>query len=321
LKRRLAVPFAMTFHALGLVRRRHQGADDGFDDRRFDIESRLMCHADAIVAECEQDEHDMIDLYGAPQDRIDCVPCGFDPEEFACEHDARARLGIPEDEFVVLQLGRMVARKGVDNVIRGVGALAREHGVQARLLIVGGNGPEPDPALTPEIGRLMEIARKEGLADRVQFTGSRPRRALRTYYSAADVFVTTPWYEPFGITPLEAMACARPVIGAAVGGLKSTIVDGKTGYLVPPNDPPALAERLARLREAPGLARRMGRAGRRRVVERYTWGRVVDGLERVYARALERSRGSLRRGSAWARATTEPFRPAVGVAAAENAGA
>ena len=75
--------------------------------------------------------------------------------------------------------------------------------------MVGGNRDQPDAALTPEIGRLKAIAAEEGVDDRVSFTGRRGRELLKLYYSAADVFVTTPWYEPFGITPLEAMACAH----------------------------------------------------------------------------------------------------------------
>jgi glycosyltransferase involved in cell wall biosynthesis len=289
LKQALGVPFAITFHALGRVRRQYQGPNDGFDDSRFAIEEALMREADAIVAECAQDERDMMSLYAADRDKIVCVPCGFDPSEFWSVSDARERVGIGADDFVVLQLGRMVARKGVDNVISAVALLERTHGIRARLLVVGGNSAQPDPAVTPELGRLMTLARKEGISERVTFTGSRPRDVLRDYYSSADVFVTTPWYEPFGITPLEAMACARPVIGAAVGGLKSTIVHGKTGYLVEPRNPAALAERLAALHRNPALARRMGLAGRRRVAAQYTWSGVVDRLAAIYRQTVARA--------------------------------
>jgi D-inositol-3-phosphate glycosyltransferase len=288
LKHALGLPFVITFHALGRVRRQYQGSADGFDDSRFLIEERLMKEADAIVAECAQDERDMVSLYGADKDKIDCVPCGFDPDEFWPAPDARAKLGFEPHQFVVLQLGRMVARKGVDNVIRAVALLAREHGVDARLVVVGGNSATPDPVATPELGRLMALAHEEGLSERVTFTGSRPRAQLRDFYSAADVFVTTPWYEPFGITPLEAMACARPVVGADVGGLKSTIVHGKTGYLVPPHDPAALAERLAALQRNRALCRRMGLAGRRRAATRYTWSSIVDQLAAIYGKTARR---------------------------------
>src|SRR5690606_11255628 len=96
-----------------------------------------------------------------------------------------------------------------------------------------------------EMDRLLRVCEEEGVRDVVEFTGRRDRHELADYYGASDVFVTTPWYEPFGITPLEAMACARPVIGADTGGIRSTVIDGQTGYLVPPRDPDRLAEKLA----------------------------------------------------------------------------
>jgi glycosyltransferase involved in cell wall biosynthesis len=100
------------------------------------------------------------------------------------------------------------------------------------------------------------------------------------------VFVTTPWYEPFGITPVEAMACARPVIGASVGGIMSTVADNDTGYLVPPHDPEALADKLAILKRDPALARRMGEAGLARAKRIYTWRRVARALAQCYERAI-----------------------------------
>lgn len=276
-------PFVITFHALGKVRRFHQGMADGFPPERIEIEEMLVDAADRVIAECPQDRDDLVDLYGARRDRVDIVPCGVDTKELGPgSRGLRARFGLGDDEFVVLQLGRLVPRKGIDNVIRGVAALVREHGVEAKLLVVGGESDDADPALTPEIGRLRRIADDAGLAERVIFTGCRPRPALRDFYCAADVFATTPWYEPFGITPLEAMACGCPVVGAAVGGIKHTVVDNVTGYLVPPDDPAQLAERLARLQRNPARARLFGRAGMRRVRSAFTWQRVASALESVY---------------------------------------
>jgi D-inositol-3-phosphate glycosyltransferase len=284
LRRRFGTPFVITFHALGKVRRQHQGSADGFPAERTAIEAELVAAADRIVAECPQDRDDLIGLYGADPARIEVAPCGFDPGELGPGAGRRLRrsLGIGADEFLVLQLGRLVPRKGIDNVIRALAALRREHGVAARLLIVGGDSDSPDPALTPEIGRLAAIAAAEGVANQVLFTGRQPRRLLRDFYCAADVFVTTPWYEPFGITPLEAMACGCPVIGAEVGGIKYSVVDAVTGYLVPPHDPAALAERLAQLAANPELRRALGRAGMRRVRANFTWARVADALLHIY---------------------------------------
>lgn len=284
LQEELGTPFVMTFHALGKVRRLHQKEADRFPVSRTAIEEQLVQRADRIIAECPQDRDDLINLYDADPARIDVIGCGVDIDELhSAGRRARTELGLADDEFVVLQLGRMVPRKGVDNVIRAIGCLKRDHGIRARLLIVGGESPDPDPIATPEIGRLMAVADQEDVRSLVTFVGQRPRPMLRHYYSAADVFVTTPWYEPFGITPLEAMACGTPVIGANVGGIKHTVLDDVTGYLVPPNDPAALAERLARFHRNPELARAFGRAGIRHVRTHYTWKKIAEQVADVYA--------------------------------------
>jgi D-inositol-3-phosphate glycosyltransferase len=163
-------------------------------------------------------------------------------------------------------------------------------------MIVGGNSAEPDDGATPEIARLRAIAHECGVAESVTFTGQRQRDALRDHYLAADVFVSTPWYEPFGITPLEAMACGTPVIGSNVGGIRYSVVDGVTGFLVPPRDPQALTQQLEYLRANPALAAAMGRAGIHRVRSRFTWERVASELVNVYrevAAARARPRQSM----------------------------
>ena len=279
------LPFAVTFHALGRVRRLHQGEADRFPPTRPAIEERVAREAALVIAECPQDREDLATLYGVDPARIREVPCGVDPGELTPlpRAVARAVLGLPEGAFVALQLGRMVPRKGVDDALRGFARFRRTTGADALLLVVGGEGPLPDPDASPELARLMGIARDEGIADAVRFAGARDRDVLRYYYHAADAFLTLPWYEPFGITPLEAMACARPVIGAAVGGIKHTVEHGRTGLLVPPRDPGAAARALARLHADPEAARRMGARGRARVLARFTWEAVADGIESAFA--------------------------------------
>jgi D-inositol-3-phosphate glycosyltransferase len=286
LRAALGIPYVITFHALGRVRRQHQGRADGFPAEREDIEESLMRDADHIIAECPQDQEDMAMHYRAPAERIAVVPCGFDPQEFwPAPALARKALGLQPREFVVLQLGRMVPRKGVDTAIRSIALLRDAFQVRARLLVVGSDA-QGDGRPGPEIARLQALSRELGLERQVNFTGQKPRAELRHYYSAANVFVSTPWYEPFGITPLEAMACGVPVVGAAVGGIKETVLDGRTGYLVQPNDPMAVAERLALLHQRPNVAVRMGREGLRRVHQRYTWRSVASRIATVYENVL-----------------------------------
>jgi glycosyltransferase involved in cell wall biosynthesis len=294
LKQALGIPFVITFHALGHVRRLAQGAADAFPPARVRIESLLMEQADRIIAECVQDRQDMEQLYGASPARIAVAPCGFDPGELwpMPRDEARAQLGLAPGRFTVLQLGRIVPRKGVDTVIQAAALLRNQHRVDAQLLVVGGD-MQPGGRDGPEMARLRALTHKLGIAEHVQFAGQQPRDRLRLYYGAADVFVTTPWYEPFGITPVEAMACSRPVIGSEVGGIKSTVVDGRTGFLVPSRDPQATAERLASLHRDPLLAHSMGEAGLKRAYRHYTWRTVAQQVAAIYTAVLSEARSSL----------------------------
>lgn len=289
LKQRLGIPYVITFHALGKVRRIYQGAADEFPDLRFDIEERVAQNADAVVAECPQDRDDLMIHYFVKPERIRTIPCGFDREEFQPLDKAECmeRLGLDPAEKVILQLGRMVPRKGVDNVIRGTACLLRRKALPVRLLIVGGDTDHPCPVRTPEIGRLQTIAREEGIEDRVTFAGRRGRHELKYYYNAADLFVSTPWYEPFGITPLEAMACGVPVIGANVGGIKFSVEHELTGYLVPPDEPEILAERMLEVLDNPETRDFLGRQAIKRVNRYFTWETVSEQLAELYTELAE----------------------------------
>lgn len=280
------IPYVVTFHALGLVRRLHQKEQDAFPPERIAIEKYVVQDADGLIAECPQDKEDLINHYGADEERIAIAPCGFNPAEFypIPKEDARDFLHLPKEEKILLQLGRMVPRKGVDNVIRAVGEL-RNMATNVRLLIVGGESDDPDPLKTPEIRRLQEIARQHGVEQQVTFTGRRARNLLRYYYAAADVFISTPWYEPFGITPLEAMACGTPVIGSNVGGIKYSVAHRRTGYLVPPNDPRALAAAVMPLLNDPALYRNMQRNAIHRVNKHFTWDKVAAEMHIIYQKA------------------------------------
>jgi glycosyltransferase involved in cell wall biosynthesis len=286
-KRVLHIPYVVTFHALGLVRLAHQKEQDRFPKERYEIEKYIVNDADQVIAECPQDRDDLIYYYNADPSRITIIPCGFSAKEFSPidRLTARRKLQLKKEEKILLQLGRMVPRKGIDNVIRAAGRL-KDRISNLRLIVVGGDTDTPDPVVTPEFARLQKIAGEENITAQVTFTGRKNRDVLRYYYAAADVFITTPWYEPFGITPLEAMACGTPVIGANVGGIKFSVEDGKTGFLVPPNDPDALAERIGTLVTDSRLQTYMGMNAVKRVNKYFTWARVSIMVSRLYESVL-----------------------------------
>jgi D-inositol-3-phosphate glycosyltransferase len=288
LRRTLHMPFAITFHDTARARQLHQGGPDGFPRERAAIEEILAKTADRVIAASPQDRADLVGLYGADAQRVHVVPCGFDPEELGpgSAAAARGRIGLSEDEFVVLHAGRLAPRTGIDNVIRGIARLKRTHGPEARLVIVGAEADGPDSEAAPEMARLAAIAAAEGVGGQVTFANRPPRATLRDHYCASDVVVMTPRYEPLGLTALEAMACGRPVIGAAVGGISHLVVDCVTGYLVPPDDPTTLAERLSRLHANPELGRAYGRAGIRCARSLFTSRKVAADLAALYAGML-----------------------------------
>lgn len=301
IKKITGIPFVITFHALGKVRQLHQGKNDEFPAERLSIEKRIVREADQIIAECPQDREDLIYHYKANQDKITLIPCGFDPYEFYPIDKllARMTLGLPKNEKIILQLGRMVPRKGVDIAIEGLANLIHIHGIKSRLIVVGGSTEKPDPSVTPEIGRLMLLAQKLNVSEYIQFEGRRSRDQLKYYYAAADVFISTPWYEPFGITPLEAMACGTPVIGSHVGGIKFTVINGKTGFLVPPKDSATLGLRLKELFENEKLYTLMQKKAIERVNTFFTWETVAQSLATLYEKIMysEGSRNEFEKAS------------------------
>jgi D-inositol-3-phosphate glycosyltransferase len=288
IKQILGIPYTVTFHALGYIRQIHQGANDKFPAERIAIEKDVARQADSVIAECPQDRDDLIRYYNVPADKITIIPCGFSEEEFypVEKKEAREKLNLHPDEAILLQLGRMVPRKGVDNVVKAVGKL-KANGKKIKLVIVGGECDEPDAAHNPELARLQAIAQDHGVLDAVHFAGRKGRDQLKYYYSAADLFITTPWYEPFGITPLEAMACGTPVIGANVGGIKYSVVDGETGALVTPEQPGELAFKITELLADQGRLQQLGQNALNRVRRYFTWSQVAEKVNKLYGAILD----------------------------------
>ena len=268
----LGVPVVQTFHALGVVKRRHQGAKDPSPPSRLREEQAIARRADRIVATCSDEVFELTRL-GADRHRISVVPCGVDLGRFRPDGPAEPR---DRRRHRLLVVSRMVERKGIGNAIA---ALAELPGAE---LVVAGGPPAERLAGHPEAHRLRRLARRLGVADRVSFRGGLDPAGLPPLYRSADVVVCVPWYEPFGIVPLEAMACGVPVVASAVGGLVDSVVDGVTGVHVPPRRPDRLAAALAALLADPARLAALGRAGARRARRRYSWDRIAAGTLDAY---------------------------------------
>lgn len=268
--RACGVPVAQTFHALGTVKRRHQGAADTSPPRRIELERRVATEADLVLATCS-DEVVELQRMGVPTPHVQVVPCGVDTAHF------RPGPAAPTLRPRLLAIGRLVERKGFDVAVRAMSLLPEAE------LVVAGGPPAAQLRHDPEARRLTALAAQLGVADRVHLVGQVAHDDMPALVRSARAVLATPWYEPFGIVPIEAAACARPVVGSAVGGLLDTVEDGVTGRLVPPRDPAALAAATSALLDDPGLARRWGEAARRRAVARYDWAQVAQETEAALA--------------------------------------
>ena len=249
------------------------------------IEKTAYQNADGVVAVSTAMKRDVQDLYGVPEEKIRIIPNGIDPAEYRPTSDeALLRdYGIDPDVPYVLFVGRTTRQKGIIHLVSAIRHL--NPGVQV-VLCAGA----PD---TPEIGREMEekveAARADGRQEVVWIAKMLPRADAIRLYSHAAVFVCPSVYEPFGIINLEAMACETAVVASEVGGIPEIVVEGETGLLVPfetasaatsePGDPERFARDLAAATNAllddPERAAAMGRRGRARVEERFSWQAVA----------------------------------------------
>jgi D-inositol-3-phosphate glycosyltransferase len=271
------LPTVHTYHALGIEKLRHQGAADTSPAIRLTEESKIARAADCIVATSAAEIVELQRM-GAPPRAVRVIPCGVDVEQFS-------PYGVREtksaDLFRVVTISRLVPRKGVDTVIESLASVPHAE------LIVAGGGEADRSADDPETRRLFALASNCGVAERVFLRGPVERRRVGELLRSADVVVCTPWYEPFGMVALEAMACAVPVVASSVGGLKDTVTDGVTGFHVAPRSPIQLADALRRLQADVRLRRAFGRAARERAMTHYTWSKVAFETLEVYRWAID----------------------------------
>lgn len=260
------------------------------------IEKTAYQNADGVVAVSASMRADVQELYGVPDERIAVIPNGIDPDEYRPVHrvDVQTKNGIDPERPFVLFVGRITRQKGIIHLVNAIRHL--REGTQV-VLCAGA----PD---TPEIAKEMEeaVADAKRVGDHhiVWIAEMLPREEVIGLYAAAAVFVCPSVYEPFGIINLEAMACETAVVASAVGGIPSIVVEGETGLLVPfeargpvdfePKDPSGfshdLAKAINRLMQEESARVEMGRKGRERVLEHYSWKAIARQTLSFYERLL-----------------------------------
>jgi len=231
--------------------------------------------AERVIAVSAQMREDILVHFRVEPDRVVVIHNGVDAEAFRRteQREALARHGVREP--YVLFVGRISEQKGIFPLLEAARALPDDVS-----LVLCASSPD-----TPELAARLEAA--VAGRSRVRWINAMlPVAEVVQLYSHASVFVCPSIYEPFGLINLEAMACGTPVVASRVGGIPEVVVDGETGWLVPPGDPTALAEALRVALADPARARRMGEAGRRRVEAHFSWDRIAERTLAVYRDAI-----------------------------------
>ena len=245
----------------------------------FRLLERLLARMTTrLVAVSPQVRDDLVALGVAPAEKFSVVRLGIElGERLETEeagNEARVRLGIGPERFVVGWVGRMTGVKRTDDVLESV-RLLRARGVDALLLMVG-DGPDRD--------HVEERASRLGIVRHCLFLGY--QEDVSGWYRAFDAMILPSANEGTPVVVIEALAAGCPVVATSVGGVPDVVREGVDGFLVPPRDTEALAERLARLAEDPELRARMGEAGRESVPERYAVERLVGDIDELYRSLL-----------------------------------
>jgi glycogen synthase len=240
------------------------------------IEKTAVEAAQRVIAVSHKMREDILAHFDADPSRVIVIHNGIDPELFkrTAARDALERLGVRSP--YVLFVGRITDQKGIFHLLEASRQLPA--GVQ---IVVCASAPD-----TPEIEERLRRAVAE-LPNVRWINEMVPVDVVTQLYSHAAVFACPSVYEPFGLINLEAMACETAVVASAVGGILEVVEDGKTGVLVPPARPEALAGALNALLANPAQARAMGQAGRRRVEAHFSWTAIAERTEQVYAEAID----------------------------------
>lgn len=280
------VPIVHMAHTLAIMKNRiAQRPEEREPELRLNVESDILDWADRIIAATLAEKTQLELLLQADSRKIEVIPPGVDLDTFhpIPMETAKAAIGVPPQDTLLLFVGRIEPLKGVDTMMRAV-KLLRDRGAMPPnlcLSIIGGDPSHTADEDNAELERLRQLRLELGIDDVVAFLGKRDQDSLNNYYAASQAVIMPSHYESFGMVALEAMACGTPVIASEVGGLAFLVRDGETGFHVPDRDPEALCDKLQLLISDPALRAKLGTQAAE-YARQYAWPVIADRIIRVY---------------------------------------
>ncbi|MFH1656816.1 MAG: glycosyltransferase [Candidatus Nealsonbacteria bacterium] len=299
IKRVLNIPMVETFHSLGHVRCRalekfgEENNNIEKFEKRLRKEEEIMKTTDRIIATSPSEKKDLMHYYNFElENKIKIIPCGVNLKRFRKTNlkNARNYINFPKKDKIIIYIGRIDWRKGIETIIRAFPLVLKklsEFEENLKIIVIGGKiGKRGNPADKQEIKRLKNIAQELGIEKKVLFLGKKDQEKLRYYYSASNVFVTSPYYEPFGMTALEAMRCGAPIIVSNIGGLSCIIQNRKTGLFFPPGNHKILSKKIIEILTNNELKNKLTINAEKIVKENYGWENVSSQISKLYQELL-----------------------------------
>lgn len=284
-------PIVHMFHTLVQMKNRvARSPEEKEGDYRLIGERQILQFADRIIAATPAEQAQLQFLYQADLRKVIILPPGVDTARFypIPADEAKAVIGIPPTDRMILFVGRIEPLKGIDTLLHAMSCLYND-GVQCQhphyLAIIGGDPSVSPQEMNAEMARLQALTTELNIGNVVLFLGKRSQDLLPYYYSAAEVLVMPSHYESFGMVALEAMACGTPVIASQVGGLAFLVQDGKTGFVIPDDDPGQLCQRLAQILRQPDLRQTLSQQSAAHA-QKYAWPLIAEQMVQLYQSVL-----------------------------------
>jgi D-inositol-3-phosphate glycosyltransferase len=281
------VPLVHSMHTMAKVKNLDLAEGDTPEpEMRVIGEEQVVAAADRLIANTDDEAHQLVGLYGADPGAVDVVHPGVDLDTFTpgSVREARRRHGLADDAIVLLFVGRIQPLKAPDVLLRAAAEMvARDPLLRSRLTVVVCGGPSGSGLRQPTA--LVDLASTLGIADLVRFEPPSGRDTLVDWYRAADVVVVPSHSESFGLVAVEAQACGTPVVAAAVGGLRTAVADQVSGLLVDGHDPRDFASAIASITDHPRYRAELS-AGAHMHAAAFGWAATTAGLLASYSAAM-----------------------------------
>jgi len=281
LKQYFNIPLVHTYHTLAFLKNRVLSKPE--HSYRLLAERHLSQTADLIISLSSEEKKNLMGEYGIPASKIKVVYPGVNHNLFYPSKTKRVYLetGFSENNKILLYVGRVEPIKGLLTIIEAFALLNKSHDPLLRLIVIGGGKKGSELLSNHEANRVKAAVESHGLTEKIVFLGSKEQKALKDYYSAADMLIVPSLYESFGLVVVEALACGTPVLVSNVGKMKTIVKEGKNGFSFAPGSPEALAGGLTEFYQKKNLLWGEEKI-RQDIIDRFSWEKTGKETQRIF---------------------------------------